>query len=788
MKADGGQLIGSIPVLESASPIVSSLWGAFSPVQESLEDVEEDEEDLVNQTTFIQLNHARMAFSIITGYLQVVSQLSNIYSYTLLSHNLREMMWSFSFVNFNITALVNLRCLFYHYSPNTVISLYWLSFWESAIKPLSLGVLFGTLYLVFVVYYRSEMRKEFKEDVRKKIEWQQSAFSGFVGVALFMIMLIHSDVTMVMFQMFNCTRIDLEDPDGAELWLWSDTSIQCQTAAWRGGAIAALVIIVLFTFGLPLSLLVQMRRMRELHLFVMPRAKFEEIRHLLPTETWEAASVIDRFRYQQISWMWVFLGWMQQILAEGIRKVQEEKAETELSLRGNAGAMIPEEETAWMPRQSGDGHASMTATSADQAPSDVSPRDSRRSLGAESLAQLSMKFKTFTRMVTRIFSSSIEMIAKPVRRHGVNFASYSSGNDIHVYLRSSVIEDSEAIARGTGTWVPMRKACLSICPVSTMEEEEEESLPNKVINRSVTAKVAIASAVDSTLLSKRLELQLPHQAAPLSIIAKQVLRRVRNNDEGVPLGSVATPRLEPVTYMESNNNQKIVGQFSLPFRPKFYYWQCVEICRRVLQTGMVVIIGMLCGEAWMIVYGCVVSIVFLSLHLAYSPYSNLSLDKLQTVVLANQFIIQFGIILVSMECADVNTIGIAFLTIQGVAITYVIFLMRETYVPSIIALGVMASKVLEKWQAPVYDAMEMAVKKIKMPLTSIFGEGSKTVEDQDIHAEAELERHVSINPMVLPDREPTQKMKPQRTSTKKVQWVQNDFNSCRNNPLWVDKQ
>ncbi|KAK3270377.1 hypothetical protein CYMTET_21223 [Cymbomonas tetramitiformis] len=155
------QLIGSIPVLESASPIVSSLWGAFSPVQESLEDVEEDEEDLVNQTTFIQLNHARMAFSIITGYLQVVSQLSNIYSYTLLSHNLREMMWSFSFVNFNITALVNLRCLFYHYSPNTVISLYWLSFWESAIKPLSLGVLFGTLYLVFVVYYRSEMRKEF---------------------------------------------------------------------------------------------------------------------------------------------------------------------------------------------------------------------------------------------------------------------------------------------------------------------------------------------------------------------------------------------------------------------------------------------------------------------------------------------------------------------------------------------------------------------------------------------------------------------------------------------------
>ncbi|KAK3261045.1 hypothetical protein CYMTET_30032, partial [Cymbomonas tetramitiformis] len=95
------------------------------------------------------------------------------------------------------------------------------------------------------------------------------------------------------------------------------------------------------------------------------------------------------------------------------------------------------------------------------------------------------------------------------------------------------------------------------------------------------------------------------------------------------------------TLMDAFNNQKIYGQFTESFSFHFYYWQCWEMTRRVLQTGMVVgVILVSDSEALGIAFAVLVAWLAGMLHVCFAPYKATPFHRLQLAILVNQFMTQ----------------------------------------------------------------------------------------------------------------------------------------------------
>ncbi|KAK3246344.1 hypothetical protein CYMTET_44117 [Cymbomonas tetramitiformis] len=115
--------------------------------------------------------------------------------------------------------------------------------------------------------------------------------------------------------------------------------------------------------------------------------------------------------------------------------------------------------------------------------------------------------------------------------------------------------------------------------------------------------------------------------------------------------------------------------------------QCVEITRRMVQTGMVVPVGMLAGENISLIYALIVSMLAILLHQRYSPYKNNALDDLQLAILVNQFFVQSLLIMMQLDDTDMLTFGIVIVLMQVVLLTYGMTLIVPAFRPTIIHLS-----------------------------------------------------------------------------------------------------
>ncbi|KAK3263970.1 hypothetical protein CYMTET_27260 [Cymbomonas tetramitiformis] len=133
-----------------------------------------------------------------------------------------------------------------------------------------------------------------------------------------------------------------------------------------------------------------------------------------------------------------------------------------------------------------------------------------------------------------------------------------------------------------------------------------------------------------------------------------------------------------VTLMDAFNNQKIYGQFTVSFSFHFYYWQCWEMTRRVLQTGMVVgVILVSDSEALGIAFAVLVAWLAGMLHVCFAPYKATPDHRLQLAILVNQFVTQVGIAFIWMETSNekIAIIGICLLVCQIFVLAYAIYFM-----------------------------------------------------------------------------------------------------------------
>ncbi|KAK3260683.1 hypothetical protein CYMTET_30371 [Cymbomonas tetramitiformis] len=132
---------------------------------------------------------------------------------------------------------------------------------------------------------------------------------------------------------------------------------------------------------------------------------------------------------------------------------------------------------------------------------------------------------------------------------------------------------------------------------------------------------------------------------------------------------------------------QILGQFRHPYEESYYYWQCWEITRRLLQTGFVVLVDMLGGADMALVYAVLIATFAIVLHQRYSPYQNDSLDELQLTILVNQFLVQIGLVMIQLQSDTIHVIGFVIIMLQVMLLSYAMTLIMPVFRPVFNALG-----------------------------------------------------------------------------------------------------
>ncbi|KAK3259689.1 hypothetical protein CYMTET_31325, partial [Cymbomonas tetramitiformis] len=146
------------------------------------------------------------------------------------------------------------------------------------------------------------------------------------------------------------------------------------------------------------------------------------------------------------------------------------------------------------------------------------------------------------------------------------------------------------------------------------------------------------------------------------------------------VGDAGAVTAVPITRLDGDVSSVALAQFFDPFEYSFYFWQCYEIVRRLLQTGMVVVVEMLlASEDGAIIYSILVSVAALNFHSHFSPYTSDTIDRLQFCVLLNQFCLQMMVISVLLSQDSGTIIGVVMLIVQMMVVSFSLYLMFPAY-------------------------------------------------------------------------------------------------------------
>ncbi|KAK3257712.1 hypothetical protein CYMTET_33213 [Cymbomonas tetramitiformis] len=455
----------------------------------------------------------------------------------------------------------------------------------------------------------------------KEMQWHNEMWAICAGGAVFLMSFVHPGVATNMFQIFNCQKIHFDDPSlKMQYWLKEDMGLECQIVGeWGVAMFIAVVTIVSFVFGFPAFIFFGMRHLRAYQSVKMNRETAERHLDLVRDGLWIPCELEDLTTYQLTGSLF------------GEKRVDgasDSELTSELGKFTGADESVP---------------------GADVDAALVQPEDARDGEGLQGHAAVRLEardrfdFTTFTTNDVRIKSILEED---------------SAGGEAKLYgVREELSTQREVPSTSAGVpkfsvfgqrlsqanklkekW--MKKAFL--------RNEEPVSLfllRSTFEECSVEGKKAELAARPSTLLWKGLRtarerMQSKHAEmrpnAELSSAIKlfdgrviegvQCLLKPEQGDGGV-ICHVAITRLDATKYAQ------VLGQFRDPFEDEFYYWQCYEISRRVLQTGAVLVVYMLTGEDASLIYAVMLATFAIVLHQRYSPYKNDAMDNLQIAVL-----------------------------------------------------------------------------------------------------------------------------------------------------------
>ncbi|KAK3262014.1 hypothetical protein CYMTET_29110 [Cymbomonas tetramitiformis] len=109
--------------------------------------------------------------------------------------------------------------------------------------------------------------------------------------------------------------------------------------------------------------------------------------------------------------------------------------------------------------------------------------------------------------------------------------------------------------------------------------------------------------------------------------------------------------------------------------------------RKLLQTGIVVLVGMIAGENAAVIFAVFVSVFAILVHQRYSPFKNDSMDDLCLCILVNQFIVQMVLMIAKLTDESGGfVVALGILLLQIMVLTYAMTHIIPAFRPVIVGL------------------------------------------------------------------------------------------------------
>eukprot|EP00854_Cymbomonas_tetramitiformis_P003809 gene3809-4762_t len=198
------------------------------------------------------------AMGLLIGYWQVVSQVPHIYGNDLPTF-FDEYADFFYVFSIDCEKWLRLKCFLHAFAPevlgNDIAALYWANFYQTMALPAVSLIVFGI-----------------------RIVWQWPRKTEMVRVR-YVVSTVFTGVCAVLQSWYY-------ENDETQLWLQEDMSVECKSLGWRVGATVAGIVITLFVFGFPATVLVMMYQSRRYRMVRMAFADATQHLEKLRTREW----------------------------------------------------------------------------------------------------------------------------------------------------------------------------------------------------------------------------------------------------------------------------------------------------------------------------------------------------------------------------------------------------------------------------------------------------------------------------------------------------------------------
>ncbi|KAK3271519.1 hypothetical protein CYMTET_20138 [Cymbomonas tetramitiformis] len=606
------------------------------PMRELRKDIAEDIQSGGATTATNQLVDARNALSLVVGYAQVMGQLTSIYGAEIVPPFIGQFVVSFSLVNLDLDTMLNMRCFSHYFTPFLGSSSFWFAFWQSVITPTLLCALCAVVYLYLArlrALHERPAAGEAPSDMQAKelqaieLQWHREMKAACAGAAIFLCVFVHPGISTLMLQLFNCKAVAFDAEElHTQSWLRVDSASECDTTQWRWAVAAATFTLATYVFGFPILLFVSMRRLRCYQKVRMPRQVADRHVDLVQQGVWIPCSENDVVAVQ-------LSGSFHTLKFEDLRPQHFSLSGVLNMLLAKKGS--PRGEEAMMPSPAPERGISVEAGTEEKA----GGMEGGGRITKETLARLARRWRVKAHM----------QAAPPVDLYLPRHAFVECGG----MDEASCAAAREALEAKRAAFMWKRPAPVALAGCAGNEEGDEEG----------SKEGSVIMTRDGRLIE-----------------GVHCYEKKDVGDKGVIT-------MAPVTMLDDPVYSKALGQFWDPFEDAYYYWQTVEIIRRLLQTGIVVLVGMLAGENAALVFAMLVSVFALLLHQRYSPFKDDSMDDLALCILINQFVVQMMLVAFKLtDGASGFVVGLVIFLLQIMLLTYAMTLIIPAFRPVFVEL------------------------------------------------------------------------------------------------------
>ncbi|KAK3271023.1 hypothetical protein CYMTET_20605 [Cymbomonas tetramitiformis] len=278
----------------------------------------------MTQDMAIQAQKLSGMLSLVLGYLQVMSQLTQVYDAESMPPLFGQLLGAFGIFAMDITFFVNSKCLLDAWLPYKSVDFsFWCEFYLTQSSPLLILLCFSILIVrhhlrlrlspislldIFTFKTLQAIKNPKIAEDAHALKQQASAIEDDVeyrgtciAATIFMLMLLHPTLSTSSLMIFKCKEYyyDSADYESHQEWLHMNIHVECYSTDWKIGAAFASFSLLTFTLGFPLYIY---RRMQDLRCFVQVSVRCADLeRHsdLLKSNLWRLVDQLDILQFKR---------------------------------------------------------------------------------------------------------------------------------------------------------------------------------------------------------------------------------------------------------------------------------------------------------------------------------------------------------------------------------------------------------------------------------------------------------------------------------------------------------